>query len=339
MKRILNNVRKGFKKVMSRKLVGKKVLAKVIKPKTRPPSLKKEPGVKKVPIEVAVEKSKFYIAPGVEEVKAQYPMPMLAELPSGYAQDKIIIQVRDPWWVHAYWEVTEFTWERLKGEFPEVSRGEFKRVLRVYDISHIIFTGDNAHRFSDIGISPEATNWYIDTNGPGRSWCVDLGIILKDGRFITIVRSNTISTPLDGPSRVTDEEWMIPDDMFSRLYGMGVGIGSSPLKLKKLAQKRFKSEFGSGALFSAFSPVKKRKDKGKGKGFWLVVNTELIVYGQTEPDAKLTVAGHPVELRPDGSFSLRFFLPDGKQTIPVIATSSDSEQVRRITPVVTKETK
>jgi hypothetical protein len=70
-----------------------------------------------------------------------------------------------------------------------------------------------------------------------------------------------------------------------------------------------------------------------------VVNTELIVYGQTEPDAKLSVQGRPVNLRPDGSFSLRFFLPDGKQVISVVATSSDGEQARSVIPVVTKETR
>ena len=112
-------------------------------------------------------------------------------------------------------------------------------------------------------------------------------------------------------------------------------IGSSPLKLRKLWEERIKSEFGSGALSSLASPVKKEKQKG----FWLTVNTELIVYGQTQPDAKLTVQGRPLNLRSDGSFSLRFFLPDGKQIIPVVATSSDSEQVRTITPIVTKETK
>jgi len=95
------------------------------------------------------------------------------------------------------------------------------------------------------------------------------------------------------------------------------------------------AEVGSGALSSLASPVKKPWPKG----FWLTVNTELIVYGQTEADAKLTVGGRPVALRPDGSFSLRFFLPDGKQVIPVVATSSDGEQVRKITPIVNKETK
>ena len=290
------------------------------------------PVEQKVPIEVAVGESKFYAAPKAEE-RRYSTMP--TELPFGYGQDRIVLQVRDPWWIHAYWEITESTWEKLRREFPSVVQGASRIVLRVYDVSFIIFKGNNAHRFFDIQITPDAKNWYIDTQGPGRSWCVDLGLLLEGGRFITIVRSNTVSTPLAGPSWITDEEWMIPEELFSRLYGMGVGIGSSPINLKVAWQERLKREFGSGALFSVSSPVRKQRPKS----FWLVVNTELIVYGQTESDAKLTVAGKPVKLRPDGSFSLRLLLPDGKQIIPVTATSSDGEQVRGITPIVTKKTK
>jgi hypothetical protein len=75
------------------------------------------------------------------------------------------------------------------------------------------------------------------------------------------------------------------------------------------------------------------------KKFWLAVNTELIVYGATEPDARVLVQGKEISLRPDGTFSLRFALPDGKQTIPVEATSGDGDEKRTITPVVNRETK
>ena len=71
----------------------------------------------------------------------------------------------------------------------------------------------------------------------------------------------------------------------------------------------------------------------------MVVNTELIVYGATEPDAKVFVQGKPVHLRSDGTFTLRFALPDGKQVIPVKGISADNLEERTITPIVTRETK
>jgi hypothetical protein len=72
--------------------------------------------------------------------------------------------------------------------------------------------------------------------------------------------------------------------------------------------------------------------------FWLVVNTELIVYGATEPDAKVTIQGKPVRLNLDGTFSVRYSLPDGKQVIPVKAVSSNAVHERQVTPVVEKRT-
>lgn len=280
--------------------------------------------------EMAVEETKFSQR---EAPRARTALPQ--ELANAYGKDKIILQVRDSWWVHSYWEIKQQTLERLK----EKLGAEFfsaKMALRVYDVSHIIFDGRNAHRYFDIDINPDINNWYIDTGGPGRSWCVDIGLKLISGEFITIARSNTITTPLEGPSWITDEEWMVPEEMFARLYGMGFGFGkSSPVG--KAWQERIKKEFfSSPGISSVSSPVKKAPEV---KPFWLVVNTELIVYGATEPDAKVTVQGKEIRLRNDGTFSLRFALPDGRQAIPVKAESADGKDERTITPIVTKETK
>lgn len=284
---------------------------------------------KSVSQESEIQSAKYYT--GQAAVRREMPQ----ELPFGYNVDRLVLQVRDPWWLHVYWEVTGSTIEsyrqRLGGNYNSA-----RMMLRVYDVSQINFDGTNAHRHFDITIQLDARNWYIDVGGPGRSWCVDLGLLLSDGRFITILRSNTVTTPLDGPSWITDEEWMIPDELFARLYGLGVGFGKSSPVGKGWLEK-IKKEFISspGSLSSVTSPAKKALEKG----FWLVVNTELIVYGATEPDAHVTVQGRRIQLRPDGTFSLRYALPDGKQVIPVQATSYDQSDTRTITPIVTRETK
>jgi hypothetical protein len=168
---------------------------------------------------------------------------------------------------------------------------------------------------------------------------VDFGLLLTDGRFITIVRSNVVQAPIEGPSWITDEEWMVPEEMFGRLYGIGFGLGrSSPGKAWRERVKRalFSGAMASPGMASMASPVKKVPRQRK---FWLVVDCELIVYGATEPDAKLTVQDKEIKLRPDGTFTLRFALPDGKQVIPVKAISADLIEERTITPIVNRETK
>jgi hypothetical protein len=61
------------------------------------------------------------------------------------------------------------------------------------------------------------------------------------------------------------------------------------------------------------------------RGFWFNVNAELVIYGATEANATVTIAGRPIRLRPDGTFSYRFALPDGLYQLPIRAVSSDGE--------------
>ena len=64
------------------------------------------------------------------------------------------------------------------------------------------------------------------------------------------------------------------------------------------------------------------------RDFWFEVNAELIVYGRTEPTARVTIGGRPVALRPDGSFRFRFSLPDGAYELPVIAVNAEGDDGR-----------
>jgi hypothetical protein len=324
MMKTFSKVKSKLKLGLSKRISVKKPLAKKTSVKT---SVKKS--TKDIPsfYETEIANTKFS-----HSQNACFSPARSQELPVSYGRDKIILQVRDPRWLHSYWELGDQVIQDLKSKLGD-SFYRAKKVLRVYDVTGIIFDGTNANRFFDVQINDFANSWYLDTAGPGRAWCVDLGLMLADGRFITILRSNVVQTPLDGPSEVTDEEWLIPEEMFARLYGMGFGLGkSSPVG--GAWQERVKQGLFSSGLSS--SPVKKEI---KERNFWLKVDCELIVYGATQADAKVTVQGVPIKLRPDGTFTLRYYLPDGKQVIPVEATSADKLEKRTITPTVTRETK
>ncbi|MCS7090769.1 MAG: DUF4912 domain-containing protein [Verrucomicrobiota bacterium] len=63
-------------------------------------------------------------------------------------------------------------------------------------------------------------------------------------------------------------------------------------------------------------------------GFWFNIHAELVVYGATEPDARVTLGGRPLVLRPDGSFSCRFALPDGRYELEAVAVKADGLERR-----------
>ena len=67
---------------------------------------------------------------------------------------------------------------------------------------------------------------------------------------------------------------------------------------------------------------------GVARNFWFKVNAEVILYGSTERDARVTIGGRPVKLRDDGSFSFRFALPDGEFKLPVVAVSPAGDDQR-----------
>jgi hypothetical protein len=85
---------------------------------------------------------------------------------------------------------------------------------------------------------------------------------------------------------------------------------------------------GPGPSESAPSSASLPSAPPAARRFWFQVNAELIVYGSTERDAAVTVGGRPVKLRPDGSFSFRFTLPDGEYDLPVVAANAAADDRR-----------
>ena len=95
---------------------------------------------------------------------------------------------------------------------------------------------------------------------------------------------------------------------------------TSSLELKQLFEERLRRPLGSPSV-TAFGSGAVAPDKVKKFGFKL--DAELIVYGETSPDARVTLQGEPVKMRADGSFTMRFSLPDSRQIIPAVAASAD----------------
>jgi hypothetical protein len=69
------------------------------------------------------------------------------------------------------------------------------------------------------------------------------------------------------------------------------------------------------------------------------VDADLVVYGITSPDAHVTFKGEPVRVQPDGSFRVRFSLPERRHVMPVVASSGDGVEQRTIVLAVERNTK
>jgi hypothetical protein len=96
-------------------------------------------------------------------------------------------------------------------------------------------------------------------------------------------------------------------------------------QVSSLGASQFSLPSSMGAFSSVSSPF---GGPQRRRGFWFNVNAELIIYGATEPDAKVTIGDRRIKLRPDGTFSFRFALPDGQYPLPAAAESADGEETR-----------
>ena len=265
-------------------------------------------------------------------------------LPEGYGVTEAALLPRDPNWMFIYWEITENSKTNLRRKHGEDIFQKGRQVIRVYDVSGGS-NGDPAGRFFDIQVMHEAKSWYVNVQEGGRAYCCEVGLVMPDGSFIGLVKTNTVNLPAGRVSDVTDEKWMAVSSDFDKLLQLSgveyIGKGSGEVA-KSLAQRweMLRSVFSRASSWgvSSLSSQSLQKPEQEQKKFWLVADCELILYGATEPDAYVTVSGRKVNLNPDGTFSMRFALPDGLVDLPVKALSKDETDSREITIKVTRAT-
>lgn len=179
-------------------------------------------------------------APYLEEFSAEitFPGPVaetkpvakpdMPEIPWHYGLDRLVLMVRDPDWIFAYWEITATKQEEFNRQYGPHAWETTKPVLRVYDVTGIkSFSGTNANNYLDISISDTIESWHIEVGRPESSFCVDLGRIFPDGRFVTLLRSNIVHTPSVSVSNLLDEEWMWIDGIYKTITHLHQG--SSPM--------------------------------------------------------------------------------------------------------------
>ncbi|BAF60408.1 MAG: DUF4912 domain-containing protein [Pelotomaculum sp.] len=160
--------------------------------------------------------------------------PPEPQLPRKYGVDRLVLMARDPHWLYAYWEITATKQEEFINSYGPAAWSATHPVLRVYDVTGVDFDGKNANSYMDIPVGEDTENWYIEVGQPDRSFCVDLGRMFPDGRFVTLLRSNTVTTPRASLSDRLDEEWMWIEGLYRTISRLQYGT-SSPLIVEELA--------------------------------------------------------------------------------------------------------
>src|SRR3989339_1670093 len=144
------------------------------------------------------------------EKKQPAPEQVLA-LPESYGKTEAALLPRDPNWMFIYWDITEDTKNYIRGAHGADVFVKSKSVVRVYNVA---MPGE---KYFDLPVMLDARSWYIAVPESGKSYYCELGLILPDGRFVGLVKTNTVNLPSGTVSDVADEKWMTVSGDFEKL--------------------------------------------------------------------------------------------------------------------------
>ena len=249
-------------------------------------------------------------------------------------KDRIILIVRDSYWMQAYWEITRATVQRAKVALTGFWHSA-KPVLRLLEITSDGNTNSVENVVSEIEIHSGVNNWYVSNEHPGKNYRIAIGYAVPDGKFHLITKSNQVSPP-PGIHADSEDHWTDITNDVEKYYSLSGGFDG------KTVSGDLQAVFEEKSLQPMHAPAFERLGSGlanNGQGFDFHVDAHMIVYGNTDPKANVTVAGEPVRLQTDGSFALRLDLPDRRQVLPVVASSRDGTHQRTTVLAVERNTK
>jgi hypothetical protein len=258
--------------------------------------------------------------------------------PAIKGQDRIILMVRDPYWLHAHWDISRATVDRAKAALVDQWHS-VKPVLRLLKFDEVGTTDSAETVYRQIEIHGGVRNWYIDVDNPPSRFQLIMGYLTSNGRFYELVRSNTVTTPVPGSNDSFDDHWADIAKDAEKIFAQSGGYGDETNKgalaevfedrLKRTMELDVLSQFGSGAEGGLRKP----------RQFHFDVEAELLVFGTTHPDAHVSIGTEPVKIQADGTFAARLPFPDRRQVLPATARSRDGVDERTVVIAVERNTK
>jgi hypothetical protein len=107
------------------------------------------------------------------------------DLPASYGNSRLQLMVQDPYWIYAYWEVTEALRESALSTIPREDWDLFQMVIRLYKLK------ENQSRWLDAGT---VSNWWFNVP-PAGEYQVRLEFYSPEYGHIPLLSSNTVCTP------------------------------------------------------------------------------------------------------------------------------------------------
>jgi uncharacterized protein len=295
------------------------------------------------------------IGPSLAAIEAE-----MAPAPRPAAETRVVFLPRDPQWAYVFWEISDADRDAA------LAAGASQLALRVADVTGLAGGSAHPHTLQEVVVDSHATEWYLPVPLSDRDYRVEIGYRkAATGGWISLAFSSVARVPALHPSEQILDQFVpfsldaTPSSSSSSSSTLAAPVEPADAglheRLYQTATSRWRQlgrgseafhEFGfedsaadSSALHASGAGrwASGRSESGIGgvasrqRAFWLVADAELIVYGATDPAARLTIGSEEVPLSGDGTFRIQVPFRDGQQLYPIEAVAADGEQKRTIT--------
>ncbi|GLB58202.1 DUF4912 domain-containing protein [Cytobacillus sp. NCCP-133] len=111
---------------------------------------------------------------------------------AAYAEeDKITLTPVSNDKVIAGWKLSVYK-ENMAAQFFDRPIDSWRKALRIYDVTGVIFNGENAQSDHEVALSERDKEWTFKGLKPGRVYCIELGIKLEEDQFFPLLRSSAL---------------------------------------------------------------------------------------------------------------------------------------------------
>ncbi len=253
--------------------------------------------------------------------------------------DRLVLMVCDPYWIRACWEVTEQLAGRVRSAMARHWHTA-EPILRLYQIE----PATSRREFvKDVEISGGVSNWYVPVENPPSTFVVELGYRSRDGQFFTLLSSNPVQTP---KQFVRDSDGRPCTESFNAPFSFQTSSRDRWTQKTRQTRAARRSSFDESPD-KPFSPSESAVGTSLSTNegyiapstFLFQVDAEILFTGRVSNGATVKVREEPVCQAPDGSFSIRFSLPERRHVFPIVATSLDENETQTVVVAIERNTK
>ena len=257
----------------------------------------------------------------------------------GGTPDRLVLMVRDPYWLHAFWEVSAKTIERAKVALGHLWYASVP-VLRLFRLFADGTGAPKRQLLRDIPVHGGVNNWYLDVTNPPSTFIVELGYLTKEKKFYPTLSSNIVETP---QQQVIDElekldgNWKGVADDLGRVFKLSSNEGHSQ-ELKEVMEEQLGRPM-SPQLLSRYRVAKQGNIAKTRRNFQFNADVDVIIHGKTDSNVQITIRNEPVTVNADGTFAVRFALPEKRHLFSVEAEGSDGVEMQRVILTLERNTR